>query len=104
MTRSTSRKRQAETGWSGSTATNSTSTAPRMMDQSNSQQRHTPHNQSLTPVSGGSDDEIGRLRTRVGELQRERDHLIAVVDILQEVSSSFYYVHNLEAIARKLGN
>jgi len=74
------------------------------MDQSNSHQRHTPRSQSLTPASGGSDDEISRLRTRVGELQRERDHLIAVVDILQEVSSSFYYVHNLEAIARKLGN
>jgi GAF domain-containing protein len=52
----------------------------------------------------GRDDEIARLRARVIELQRERDHLVAIVDILQEVSSSLHFVDILQAIARKLGD
>lgn len=43
------------------------------------------------------------LQARVAELQRERDHLVAVVDILQEISSSLHFVDILQAIARKLG-
>lgn len=57
-----------------------------------------------TAASYGRDDEITRLRSRVAELQRERDHLVAVVDILQEVSSSLHFVDILQAIARKLGD
>jgi two-component system sensor histidine kinase ChiS len=49
-------------------------------------------------------DELTRLRARVAELQRERDHLVAIVDILQEVSSSLHFVDILQAIARKLGD
>ena len=48
-------------------------------------------------------DEVARLRARVAELQRERDHLIAIVDILQEVSASLHFVDVLQTIARKLG-
>jgi two-component system sensor histidine kinase ChiS len=54
--------------------------------------------------SGGKDDELTRLRARVAELQRERDHLVAIVDILQEISSSLHFVDILQAIARKLGD
>ena len=54
--------------------------------------------------SDGRDDEITRLRARVAELQRERDHLVAVVDILQEISSSLHFVDILQTIARKLGD
>ncbi|HVE78941.1 MAG TPA: GAF domain-containing protein [Gemmatimonadaceae bacterium] len=39
----------------------------------------------------------------MSELQRERDHLVAVVDILQEISASLHFVDILQAIARKLG-
>ena len=46
---------------------------------------------------------LPELRARVGELQRERDHLVAIVDILQEVSASLHFVDILQAIARKLG-
>ncbi len=52
---------------------------------------------------GARDDELARLRIRVAELQRERDHLVAIVDILQEISSSLHFVDILQAIARKLG-
>ena len=47
---------------------------------------------------------MARLRSRVAELQKERDHLVAVVDILQEISSSLHFVDILQAIARKLGD
>jgi two-component system sensor histidine kinase ChiS len=47
--------------------------------------------------------EIARLEARISELQRERDHLVAIVDILQEISSSLHFVDILQAIARKLG-
>jgi two-component system, sensor histidine kinase ChiS len=56
-----------------------------------------------TEELSGRDDEIARLRARVAELQRERDHLVAIVDILQEISSSLHFVDILQAIARKLG-
>jgi GAF domain-containing protein len=54
--------------------------------------------------SSEHEQEIARLRARVAELQRERDHLIAVVDILQEISASLHFVDILQAIARKLGD
>ena len=40
----------------------------------------------------------------MAELQRERDHLVAVVDILQDISSSLHFVDILQTIARKLGD
>jgi GAF domain-containing protein len=49
-------------------------------------------------------EEISRLQARVRELTREKEHLVAIVDILQEISSSLHFVDILQAIARKLGN
>ena len=59
-----------------------------------------------TPNTSGepADVELSRLRARLAEVQRERDHLIAVVDILQEISASLHFVDILQAIARKLGD
>jgi GAF domain-containing protein len=47
--------------------------------------------------------EVAALRTEVAELQRERDRLTAIVDILQEISASLDFVDILQTIARKLG-
>ena len=81
------------------------------MDETSQDPRYTVHGQrppssrpSQTPGSDGRDDELVRLHTRVAELQRERDHLVAIVDILQEISSSLHFVDILQAIARKLGD
>jgi len=49
-------------------------------------------------------EELPRLRARLAEVQRERDHLVAVVDILQEISASLHFVDILQTIARKLGD
>jgi len=54
-----------------------------------------------TPVDAGA--EIDRLQARVRELTREKEHLVAVVDILQEVSNPLHFVDILQTIARKLG-
>jgi GAF domain-containing protein len=63
-----------------------------------------PTSPPATPESTPSSDELARLRARVTELQRERDHLAAIVDILQEVSASLHFVDVLQTIARKLGS
>jgi GAF domain-containing protein len=55
-------------------------------------------------ASGDPADELSRLRVRLADVQRERDHLIAVVDILQEISASLHFVDILQTIARQLGN
>ena len=79
------------------------------MDQTNGQPTFSPPpapedpSPSPTPASDGRDDEVSRLRGRVAELQRERDHLVAIVDILQEVSASLHFVDILQTIARKMG-
>src|SRR6476469_9829159 len=76
------------------------------MDQNSPEATYdTPAQPHLSPTqeSDGRDDEVARLRARVAELQRERDHLVAIVDILQEVSASLHFVDILQTIARKMG-
>jgi GAF domain-containing protein len=60
-----------------------------------------PPSQSTEPPSPA--DELARLHARLAAVERERDHLAAIVDILQEVSSSLHFVDVLQTIARKLG-
>ncbi len=59
----------------------------------------------LTPMSLDAPpvDERTRLAARVAELEREREHLVAVVDILTEISASLHFVDILQTIAKKLG-
>jgi GAF domain-containing protein len=62
-------------------------------------QRTPPHN----PAQLSPGDELARLHARVAAVERERDHLAAIVDILEEVSASLHFVDVLQTIARKLG-
>jgi GAF domain-containing protein len=43
------------------------------------------------------------LAARVEELERERERLLAIVEILHEISGTLHFVDILQAIARKLG-
>lgn len=54
-------------------------------------------------TAGNDPDELPRLRARLAEVQKERDHLVAVIDILQDISGSLHFVDILQTIARKLG-
>ncbi|MGH7713418.1 MAG: GAF domain-containing protein, partial [Gemmatimonadaceae bacterium] len=49
-------------------------------------------------------DELSQLRAEVSSLTRERDQLLAVVDILKEVSSTLHFSEVMQRIARKLGD
>ena len=64
---------------------------------------HTPRLMSAIERYTPPEQETARLVERIAELQRERDQLVAVVDILQDISSSLHFVDILQAIARKLG-
>lgn len=44
-----------------------------------------------------------RLEARIAGLERERDQLVTVIDILQSISSSLHFEEILQSIARKLG-
>ena len=57
---------------------------------------------SHAAVSDVSD--VALLRARVEELTRERDQLTALVDILQEVSSTLHFTEILQRIAQRLGD
>jgi GAF domain-containing protein len=48
-------------------------------------------------------DDLQRLTDRVTELEHERRHLLAVIEILEEISSSLHFTDILQTIARKLG-
>jgi len=65
---------------------------------------NTPRLMSAIERYSDPDPETARLVERIAELQRERDQLVAVVDILQDISSSLHFVDILQAIARKLGD
>src|SRR5690349_19368985 len=62
-----------------------------------------PQTPTSPPAPSPQGSEIARLEAKISELQRERDHLVAIVDILQEISSSLHFIDILQTIARKLG-
>jgi GAF domain-containing protein len=57
----------------------------------------------MTISSALTNAEAERLAARVAELEKERKHLLAIIEILKEVSSSLHFIDILQAIARKLG-
>jgi two-component system, sensor histidine kinase ChiS len=63
----------------------------------------TPLNPLQSAEQPSPGEELARLHARLAAVERERDHLAAIVDILQEVSSSLHFVDVLQTIARKLG-
>jgi len=47
--------------------------------------------------------DLERVQTRVRELEHERKHLLAVIEILEEISGTLHFVDILQSITRKLG-
>src|SRR5260370_32289113 len=60
-------------------------------------------NYAMTPSAAPTAADAERLAARVTELERERKHLLAVIEILKEVSTSLHFIDILQAIARHLG-
>jgi uncharacterized protein YigA (DUF484 family) len=62
-----------------------------------------PSEGSAAHAASGAARELASLRGRVAELERERDQLVAVVDIQREMAAAATYVDVLQAIVRILG-
>lgn len=48
-------------------------------------------------------EEAERLQARVRELEHERTHFLAIIEILQEIAGSLHFVDIMQSIARRLG-
>jgi GAF domain-containing protein len=48
-------------------------------------------------------EDAERLQARVHELEHERKHLLAIIEILQEIAGSLHFVDIMQSIARRLG-
>src|SRR5690349_3316582 len=55
------------------------------------------------PKARATDGDLERAYARIRELEHERKHLLAVIEILEEISGTLHFVDILQAITRKLG-
>ena len=51
----------------------------------------------------GPPEDLDRLRSRIHDLEHEREHLLAVIGILEDISGTLHFVDILQSITRKLG-
>jgi len=58
----------------------------------------------MTTPSAAAAEHIVRLQTRVEALERERKQLLALLDLLKEISSALHYVDIVQTVARRLGD
>jgi GAF domain-containing protein len=65
--------------------------------------RPTPSFVDTFPRIGSEPPDVAHLRARVDELTRERDQLLAVVDLQQELGSALQVAEVLKRLARRLG-
>jgi GAF domain-containing protein len=59
---------------------------------------------AVVPHTRGTEEDPETLRERIADLERERDQLVAVIDMLQGISSSLHFEQILQTIAAKLGH
>ena len=57
----------------------------------------------MTTLGAVPHDDVDRLQARVNALEHERRHLLAVIEILQEIGGSLHFVDIVQAVARRLG-
>ncbi len=57
----------------------------------------------MTLPSPSMQDDVERLNARVDTLEHERKHLLAVIEILQEIAGSLHFVDIVQSVARRLG-
>ena len=57
----------------------------------------------MIQTAGTSPEELERLSARVQALEHERRHLLAVIEILEEIGGSLHFADIVQSIAKKLG-
>src|SRR5690349_801154 len=97
MMRCMSRRRWGGTRWSASTVRSSTRT-PRMRMASTDTERRQDDSLRAAP-----DEHVRHLESRVAELERDRSHLVAIVDILQQAAVAPHFDDILQTIVHNLG-
>jgi GAF domain-containing protein len=55
------------------------------------------------PHTVSEGETVEQLHARIRELERERQHLLTVIEILEEISGSLHFVDILQSITRRLG-
>ncbi|MCU0620679.1 MAG: GAF domain-containing protein [Gemmatimonadales bacterium] len=55
------------------------------------------------PIAQLPPDDTTRLQQRIQTLEQERRHLLAIIEILQEIAGSLHFVDIVQAVARRLG-
>jgi len=58
----------------------------------------------MTSSTAAVADQVARLQARVDALERERKQLLALIELLREISGSLHYVDIVQTVARRLGN
>lgn len=58
----------------------------------------------MTTTIATATDQIARLQGRVDALERERKQLLALLDLLRDISGSLHYLDIVQTVARRLGN
>lgn len=58
----------------------------------------------LADYPSETEEELERLRERVDALERERRRLIALLEILRDITGSLHYTDILQAVTRRLGH
>ncbi|MEP6573067.1 MAG: GAF domain-containing protein [Gemmatimonadota bacterium] len=57
----------------------------------------------MNPTQSNALEDTARLQARVQDLEHERRHLLAIIEILQEIAGSLHFVDIMQSIARRLG-
>ena len=55
------------------------------------------------PIASPAAEDIERLQARIDALEQEKRHLLAVVEILQEIAGSLHFADVVQAVTRRLG-
>ena len=58
----------------------------------------------MTSPTAAAADQVARLQGRVDALERERKQLLALIELLREISGSLHSVDIVQTVARRLGN
>jgi GAF domain-containing protein len=57
----------------------------------------------IATTSPAASEDVERLQARIRDLEHERKHLLAIIEILQEIAGSLHFVDIMQSIARRLG-
>ena len=58
---------------------------------------------TVTSAAAVTAEDAERLQAQVRDLEHERKHLLAIIEILQEIAGSLHFVDIMQSITRRLG-